>query len=92
MRRLVRFLIFCFVIPGCRDDQNKNTMTRVADDHYEKIDTASFPLIIEGGTKIVYQYGHLTADKGLKLYFDTIPYPAGGLRLDDSVRRKLSVK
>lgn len=50
----------------------------------------TFPLLIDGGTKIVYQFGHMTPDKGLKLYYDTIPNPVSGLELDEEVRRKLS--
>jgi hypothetical protein len=33
----------------------------------------------------------MTADKGLKLYYDTMPYPAGGLHLPDSIKSQLSV-
>jgi hypothetical protein len=90
MKRLIPFLIICFFISGCRNDQYKYAMNRVAEDTGDKTDTTSYPLLIDGGTKIVYQFGHLTADKGLKLYLDTIDNPAKGLLyLNDSVRRHL---
>ena len=63
-------------------------MTKAADNYIT--DTTSFPLFIDGGARIVYQRGHMTPDRGLKLYFDTIPNPKGGFRLEESVRRKIS--
>ena len=92
MKSLVPFLILCLVVPGCRNDQSRHVMNNLAGNTVEMADTTSFPLTIDGGKKIVYQFGHMTPDKGLKLYFDTIPNPAGGMRLDDSVRRKLAPK
>lgn len=91
MKRLIPLLILCFVIPGCRNDQRHHAMD-LADDAGRMTDTTSYPLIIDGGTKIIYQFGHLTADKGLKLYFDTIPHPTGGLKLDEFVRTQLSTE
>lgn len=89
MKRLIPLLILCFVISGCRNEQSRHVMNTLAFDIGEETDTTSYPLFIDGGTKVVYQFGHLTADKGLKLYFDTIPHPAGGLQLDESMRRRL---
>lgn len=91
MRPLFHLWMICFLISGCRNDQSQYVLNRLADAHAH-MDTTHYPLIIEGGTKIVYQTGHMTPDKGLKLYFDTIPYPPQGWSLDESVRRKLSAK
>lgn len=88
MKTLIVLLIICF-ISACRDDRNRGALNTLADDG---ADTVSYPLFIDGGRKVVYQFGHLTADKGLKLYFDTIPYPAEGFKVDESVRKKLSVE
>jgi len=90
MKRLVPFLMLCFVVPGCQNDQSKHA--QVAYHAYDEADTSTYPKIIDGGTKIVYQFGHMTADKGLKLYYDTIPHPPTGFRLDDSIRRRLSAE
>ena len=90
MRSLVPLLILCLAVPGCRNDQSRHVMNNLAHNTGETGDTTSFPLIIDGGMKVVYRFGHLTPDKGLKLYFDTIPNPAGGMLLDDSMRRKLA--
>ena len=62
-------------------------MASIPDDIEDK-----YPLLIEDGTKLVYQFGHLTADKGLKLYYDTMLYPAEGLRLPDYIKLQLSVQ
>ena len=91
MKRLILFLILGFAVAGCWNDQSRNVLNSFADEG-DHADTPSFPLVIDGSTKIVYQRGHMTRDKGLKLYYDTIPYPSGGLHLPDSVLQKLSSK
>jgi hypothetical protein len=91
MKTLIVLLLLCLVQTGCRNEHNQRVMNSVAN-CYETADTYSYPLFIDGGTKIVYQVGHMTADKGLKLYLDTLPSPPTGLRLEESVRRKLSIK
>jgi hypothetical protein len=86
---MISFLVLCLFVPGCRNDQGKHAPA--AYHAYDETDTTTYPKIIDGGTKIVYQFGHMTADKGLKLYYDTIPHPPAGFRLDDSIRRQLTV-
>ena len=90
MKRLIPFLILCSVVAGCRNDQGKHAP--VAYHAYDESDTNTYPKIIDGGTKIVYKFGHMTADKGLKLYYDTIAHPPTGFRLDDSIRRRLTAE
>lgn len=89
MKVLFHFLLTCLIISGCRNDRSQYVLNSL-DEIHEAMDTTHYPLIIEGGTRIVYQTGHMSPDKGLKLYFDTIPYPAQGWSLDESVRRQLS--
>ena len=88
MKRFILVLTFCFLLSGCRYDQSRHTLNNFAFD-YSDTDTISYPLMIDGGSKVVYQFGHMTADKGLKLYLDTIPIPKGGVLVDESVRRRL---
>jgi hypothetical protein len=90
MKTLILFLMFGFIF-GCSEDQERSRFDAFTYDVYDK-DSIDYPLFIDGGTKVVYQFGHLTADRGLKLYFDTIPYPAAGMKVDESVRRKISVE
>ncbi len=52
-------------------------------------DTLTYPVIINDSAAIVYQVGHMTADKGLKLYCDTMRYSSRNFRLSDSVRGRL---
>jgi hypothetical protein len=92
MKRLILLLVLGLVIPGCRNDQSEQVMDRFSGEVRQAADTTSYPLIVDGGTKIIYQFGHMTADKGLKLYLDTIPHPTQGLKLDESVRTQLSAE
>lgn len=56
---------------------NREVLDRIAgDDSAQEPVAAGSPMLIDGGKKIVYQYGHMTPDKGLKLYYDTIPATA----------------
>lgn len=70
------FLLACMLIlAGCT---NRDALDRIAENDFNRgADTVKYPVLIEGGTKIVYQFGRMTADKGLKLYYDTIPNTAG---------------
>lgn len=92
MKRLILLLLCCIVVQACRDEQDRQALNSVYDDAFDSIDTTSYPLFIEGGSKIVYPVGYMTPDKGLKIYLDTIPNPAGGLRLDGAVRSQLEVE
>jgi len=59
---------------------------QVKQDVVSKIDSTEYPLLIDGGNKVVYQFGKMTADKGLKLYLDTITFAEAELHLRDSLR------
>ena len=89
MKRFIPVLTLCFLLSGCRYDQSRHTLNNFAFEYGDKADTISYPLMIDGGSKVVYQFGHMTADKGLKLYLDTIPTPKGGVLVDESVRQIL---
>lgn len=91
MKRLISLLIFCFLLPACRNEQSRYVLSTM-DDVTREPDTTSYPLFIEGGTKVVYQSGYMTPDKGLKLHIDTMRVPAGGLKLDDSLWRQLTAE
>ena len=89
MKSFILLLIVCLLHSRCRNEHNQRVV--VAHDGYDKPDTTCYPQLIEGGKRIVYQFGHLTPDKGLKLYLDTIAYGPGS-HLDDSVRQRLSLE
>jgi hypothetical protein len=74
MKKLISLLTCLLILAGCT---NRDATDRIATyDPYQKADTSEYPILIDGGTKIVYQFGRMTADKGLKLYYDTIPNTA----------------
>lgn len=77
-------------VAACRNNQSDYVMNSIANEPENDADTIALPSLIDNGTKLVYQFGHMTPDKGLKLYYDTMPYPAKGLTIDESVRRQLS--
>jgi hypothetical protein len=71
VRKLIPLSVCC-LLPGCT---SRDAIDRIANDcSGAKTDTIQFPMLIDGGTRIVYQFGRMTADKGLKLYYDTVPY------------------
>jgi hypothetical protein len=85
MRRALLFLTWFSLIAACRNNTNSDG----AGDVEEKTlaagtDSLQFPILIEGGTKVVYQVGRMTPDKGLKFYLDTADYREG--RLPDSLK------
>jgi hypothetical protein len=84
MKRFIPLLLFYFLLPACRNEQSRYVLSTL-DDFTSESDTTFYPLFIEGGTKVVYQRGYMTPDKGLKLHVDTMPVPAGGLKLDHSL-------
>ena len=89
MKRLIPIFILCFIFSGCRQDTNHHAMRWLGDDGIDANDTTSYPLLIEGGSKIIYQFGHMTPDKGLKLYLDTIPSAAPPVQWDQGIRKRL---
>ena len=90
MNKLIAWMLVCFVLWGCgNNDNSRRALNSIREEG--EADTA-LPLLIDGGTKIVYQFGHMTPDKGLKLYYDTIPNPQGELAIDDSLRKKLTAR
>jgi hypothetical protein len=68
VKKIAPLLICCSLLPGCRN--------QVKLDDISEADSTRYPLLIDGGKKMVYQFGRMTADKGLKLYLDTVAYPA----------------
>jgi hypothetical protein len=90
MKRLIPMFIFCFTLSGCRQDPNRHAMNWLGDDWTDANDTMSYPLTIEDGSKVVYQFGHMTPDKGLKLYLDTIPSAAMPVALDKGTTEQLT--
>jgi hypothetical protein len=88
MKSIITFLFICFLFSACDNDQRREVMASIPEEETEE----NYPLLIEGGTKLVYQLGQMTADKGLKLYYDTMPYPAEWLHLPDSIKLQLSVQ
>lgn len=74
MKKLISLLACMLIFALCT---NREVLDSIAgDDSPLAPDTAGSPMLIDGGTKIVYQFGHMTPDKGLKLYYDTIPATA----------------
>jgi hypothetical protein len=83
--RLIRHWLTCLLLLfGCAKDPG--TAERVEVARVGSIDSIQFPILIEGGTKIVYQIGHMTPDKGLKLFLDTVEYSPGNNVLSDSLK------
>lgn len=83
-------LLFIFLIPGCRNERSHEVISRLAE-HSTETDTASYPLFIDGRRRMVYQFGHISADKGLKLAIDTTSTPEETLLVVDALRQ-LSVE
>jgi hypothetical protein len=79
MKKLISLSICCsLLLAACT---SRDTAGRVASGEFcPEADTVEYPLLIDNGTKLVYQFGRMTADKGLKLYYDTIPYTAKSAR------------
>ncbi|MBT1699040.1 hypothetical protein KK083_19250 [Fulvivirgaceae bacterium PWU4] len=74
MKKLISLLACMLIFALCT---NREVLDRIAgDDSHREPLMAGSPIMIDGGTKIVYQFGHMTPDKGLKLYYDTIPATA----------------
>ena len=75
MRNLVLVLICCFLVSGCGNEPDQNSIAVIAEADSQK--ATSYPLLIDDGKKVVYQFGRMTSNKGLKLYLDTISHTAG---------------
>ena len=88
--RLICVSVLCLLVTGCWNEDSRQALTKAGGDAYEQPDTTFYPQVIDGGTRIVYQFGHMTPDKGLKLYLDTIANPKGGILQDETLRRRLS--
>jgi hypothetical protein len=82
--------MLCLLVTGCRNEDSRQALSKAGEYAIEQTDTNSYPMLIDGGSRIVYQFGHMTPDKGLKLYLDTIANPKGGLLQDETLRRRLS--
>ena len=90
MKKLIIVLAIGGLITGCRQGENRAAMQTLPD--RDENDSIQYPLLIDDGKRVVYQFGKMTADKGLKIYSDTMPYPAGGWKMDESLRQKLSAE
>jgi hypothetical protein len=86
MKRVIPLLICLSIGASCRNSAYDDSPLGVE----EAIDSLQFPILIDEGTKIVYQVGRMTPDKGLKLYLDTVAYTKEDWELLDSLKRALS--
>jgi hypothetical protein len=77
MKATVISLILLLSVIACRDDRPREIS--YAEEEEE------FPIVIEGGTKVVYQVGKMTP-RGLKFYLDTVDTRGRIIQLPDSVR------
>lgn len=84
MKKLIFISCMGILILACRkaDDQVAYEDTR------EAKDTTTYPLFIDGGTKVVYQFGRMSADKGLKLYLDTVSYDEWNAKKDSLLKNR----
>lgn len=82
--------MFCLLVTRCRHEDSRQVLGKAEEYPFERTDTNSYPMLIDNGSRVVYQFGYMTPDKGLKLYPDTIATPKGGLLQDETLRRRLS--
>lgn len=92
IRKLLCGSVVCLLVTGCWSEDSRQALSKAGGHEYEQTDTVFYPLVIDGGSRIVYQFGHMTPDKGLKLYLDTIANPKGGLLQDETLRSRLSAR
>jgi hypothetical protein len=71
-----KYILLSFLaLSGCTSESRQEKIDALAyENSNNKEVQKKYPMLIDSGTKIVYQFGRMTADKGLKLYLDTIPY------------------
>lgn len=85
MKISVTALFICLLLTGCLKD---HTRYKISDSQKLAGDSAAsgqFPLFIDGGTKVVYQFSKMTP-RGLKFFLDTLDYSADSFLLPDSVK------
>jgi hypothetical protein len=89
--RLIVLIIAGTAMFRCGGNPSERVLNNMG---YQSIDadTTTYPMLINDSAAIIYQFGHMTADKGLKLYYDTMAYSPEGFRIDDSIRKKLSLQ
>lgn len=73
MKKLLKLLVISCLVFGCRKGEDSLSYKEYAESGSVK-DTTTYPLFIDGRTKVVYKFGRMTADKGLKHYLDTVSY------------------
>lgn len=88
--KFIALSTLCLLFSGCRNEDSRQVLSNAGEYAFEQTDTNSYPMLIDNGSRVVYQFGHMTPDKGLKLYPDTIATPKGGLLQDEILRRRLS--
>src|SRR5688500_899921 len=82
IRKLLCGSVVCLLVTGCWSEDNRQALSKAGQYAFEQTDTNSYPMLIDDGSRIVYRFGHMTPDKGLNLYLDTIANPKGGLLQD----------
>lgn|GEM_PF-4441216 len=89
MKKQASWLICCLLLAECANPKKD----RVA----QAMDSLNCPLLKYGKERVAYQFGKMTADKGLKLFLDTATFTIGesylldslGLYLDNSAAHAL---
>jgi hypothetical protein len=79
--------MFCWLMAGCTKPHadTHNADNDMAGAYADSIASLQFPMLIEGGTKVVYKFGKMTP-RGLKFFLDTTDYH-GGTPLPDSIKK-----
>jgi len=88
MIKAVLAVVISISAASCVNNGSERVLNALEFSEFEH-DTLTYPLIINDSAAIVYQVGHMTADKGLKLYRDTMRYSPRNFRLSDSVKGRL---
>jgi hypothetical protein len=78
---LVVLLIFSLLI-ACKENRPPEISYAMGADSLLSLD---FPVLIEGGNKVVYKIGKMTP-RGMRFYLDTIENKESRMILRDSVR------
>jgi hypothetical protein len=88
MRRYLVLFVLSLAMFCCTDDAHKNLMS---EEPVCESDTTTYPQKTADGSQ-VYILGKMTADKGLKLYPDTVPTLATNSQHEELLRKMLEKK
>jgi hypothetical protein len=80
MKGVISFWLFLFgsmLLSACRDNRPPEIM------YASELDTIEYPVLIDGGKRIVYKVGQMTP-RGLKYYLDTTDVNNSKILLPDS--------